>query len=62
MADTEAWKFVKAYQARRTMERVEWETSEARFLDGAGLERALVVRSMAKLRLMITKGTKLYHV
>ncbi|KFA78990.1 hypothetical protein S40288_00591 [Stachybotrys chartarum IBT 40288] len=40
MADTEAWKFIKAYQARRTMERVEWETSEARFMEGAGLERA----------------------
>ncbi|KAL3454955.1 hypothetical protein BJX64DRAFT_298579 [Aspergillus heterothallicus] len=32
MADTEIWKFVKAYRARSTVEREKWEESEKNFL------------------------------
>lgn len=36
LADTEAWKFVRAYNARRRVERKKWEQEEANYL-GKGL-------------------------
>ena len=33
MADTEAWKFVRAFNARRQVEREKWEAEENKFLD-----------------------------
>ncbi|KAH7320218.1 hypothetical protein B0I35DRAFT_408907 [Stachybotrys elegans] len=38
MADTEAWRFVRAYRARCEMEREKWETEEAKYVGGAGSE------------------------
>lgn len=38
MADTEAWKFTRAFQARRAWERSEWEKAEAKYSGGAGSE------------------------
>lgn len=38
MADTEAWHFVRAYNARRTMERLQWEEEEKKYGGGAGAE------------------------
>lgn len=38
LADTEAWRFVKAYNARRTMIRMQWEEQEKIFTGGAGSE------------------------
>jgi len=32
LADTEAWRFVRAWGARRAMERARWEEEEERFL------------------------------
>lgn len=37
LADTEAWKFIRAYNARRRMERRSWEDEEASFLGGKGV-------------------------
>lgn len=34
LADTEAWRFVRAFGARERMERVQWETEERRFAGG----------------------------
>lgn len=39
MADTEAWKFVRAFQSRRAMERAEWEKAEAKYSSGSGTEK-----------------------
>ncbi|KAH8878980.1 hypothetical protein GQ53DRAFT_55533 [Thozetella sp. PMI_491] len=39
LADTEAWKFTRAYRARETMERKQWEEEEMRFAGGAGTEK-----------------------
>ncbi|KAF7545473.1 hypothetical protein G7Z17_g9153 [Cylindrodendrum hubeiense] len=39
LADTEAWKFTRAYMARRLMERVEWEKEEAKYVGGAGSDK-----------------------
>ena len=39
LADTEAWRFARAYMARRTMERLRWEEEEEKFTGGAGAER-----------------------
>ncbi|KAH7134727.1 hypothetical protein B0J13DRAFT_561100 [Dactylonectria estremocensis] len=39
LADTEAWKFTRAYLARRLMERAEWEKEEAKYGGGAGSEK-----------------------
>lgn len=38
LADTEAWRFARAYLARKTMERKKWELEEAKFADGMGSE------------------------
>ncbi|KAJ3462574.1 hypothetical protein MRS44_007360 [Fusarium solani] len=39
LADTEAWKFARAFLARRSMERNEWEKEEAKYSGGAGSEK-----------------------
>lgn len=39
LADTEAWKFARAFLARRAVERMEWEKEEERYIDGAGSEK-----------------------
>jgi hypothetical protein len=39
LADTEAWKFARAFLARRIVERKEWEKDEARYTKGAGSEK-----------------------
>ncbi|KAM5345748.1 hypothetical protein ACJ41O_011609 [Fusarium nematophilum] len=39
LADTEAWKFARAFLARRSLERVEWEKEEARYSGGSGSEK-----------------------
>jgi hypothetical protein len=41
LADTEAWKFARAYSARRRMERKKWEEDEQKF---AGSEKKAGVR------------------
>ncbi|KAF7553357.1 hypothetical protein G7046_g7123 [Stylonectria norvegica] len=38
LADTEAWKFTRAFLARRSLERAEWENEEAKYSGGAGSE------------------------
>jgi hypothetical protein len=38
LADTEAWKFAKAFQARRTMVRADWEKEESKYSRGSGTE------------------------
>lgn len=38
MADTEAWKFIRALQARRQLERQRWEAEEAKYSKGSGSE------------------------
>jgi len=38
LADTEAWRFVKAFMARREMERKRWEDEERKLTGGAGNE------------------------
>lgn len=38
MADTEIWKFVRAFQSRRHMERDQWEKVEAKYSAGSGTE------------------------
>jgi hypothetical protein len=39
LADTEAWKFARAYLARSTVERMEWDKEESRYTHGAGSEQ-----------------------
>ena len=39
LADTEAWRFARAYLARETMERKKWEEQEAKYAGGAGSEK-----------------------
>lgn len=39
LADTEAWKFARAFLARRTVERKEWEDSESQYAGGVGSEK-----------------------
>ncbi|KAF4453217.1 hypothetical protein F53441_4090 [Fusarium austroafricanum] len=39
LADTEAWKFARAFLARRSMERIEWEKKESKYSGGAGSEK-----------------------
>ena len=39
LADTEAWKFVRAFNARRAMERRKWEDDEAVFIGKRTLDR-----------------------
>ncbi|KAG7285573.1 hypothetical protein NEMBOFW57_010202 [Staphylotrichum longicolle] len=40
LADTEAWRFARAYLARKTVERKKWEEEESRFAGGVGSEKA----------------------
>ncbi|KAG5983057.1 hypothetical protein E4U55_000899 [Claviceps digitariae] len=39
MADTEIWKFVRAFQSRRHQEREQWEKTEAKYSSGSGTEK-----------------------
>lgn len=39
LADTEAWKFARAYMARNSMERLGWEEEEEQYAGGAGSAR-----------------------
>ncbi|KAF4908383.1 hypothetical protein CGCF415_v006625 [Colletotrichum fructicola] len=39
LADTEAWKFARAFLARRIVERKEWEDSESQYAGGVGSEK-----------------------
>ncbi|RGP72710.1 hypothetical protein FLONG3_6718 [Fusarium longipes] len=39
LADTEAWKFTRAFLARRSRERIEWEKHEAKYTGGSGSEK-----------------------
>ncbi|KAK4101841.1 hypothetical protein N658DRAFT_523512 [Parathielavia hyrcaniae] len=39
LADTEAWRFARAYLARKQFEREKWEEDEARYAGGMGSER-----------------------
>ncbi|KAH7263541.1 hypothetical protein BKA59DRAFT_60452 [Fusarium tricinctum] len=39
LADTEAWKFARAFLARRSMERIEWEKQESKYSGGSGSEK-----------------------
>ncbi|KXJ97175.1 hypothetical protein Micbo1qcDRAFT_155980 [Microdochium bolleyi] len=36
LADTEAWKFTKAFMARSRVERLKWEEEESKYADGVG--------------------------
>ncbi|KAM0323033.1 hypothetical protein ACHAQA_009132 [Verticillium albo-atrum] len=40
LADTEAWRFARAFLARRVVERRAWEKEESRYAAGAGTEKA----------------------
>lgn len=39
LADTEAWRFARAFLARRRVERIKWEEEESKYVGGAGAER-----------------------
>jgi len=39
LADTEAWKFARAFLARHRVERLKWEEEEKKYAGGAGAER-----------------------
>lgn len=39
LADTEAWKFARAWLARSRVERLEWEEEERKYAGGAGVQR-----------------------
>ncbi|KAF4627806.1 hypothetical protein G7Y89_g10352 [Cudoniella acicularis] len=39
LADTEAWKFARAFLARSRVERIKWEDEEKKYAGGAGAER-----------------------
>jgi len=39
LADTEAWRFARAFLARSRVERLKWEEEEKRYAGGAGAER-----------------------
>lgn len=39
LADTEAWRFARAYLARKSVERRKWEEEEAKYAGGAGSEK-----------------------
>lgn len=39
LADTEAWRFTRAFLARSRVERLKWEEEEARYSEGAGTEK-----------------------
>ncbi|KAL1890917.1 hypothetical protein Cpir12675_005183 [Ceratocystis pirilliformis] len=39
LADLEAWKFARAFLARRIVERQQWETEESKYVQGLGTEQ-----------------------
>ncbi|KAK1534488.1 uncharacterized protein CCOS01_03240 [Colletotrichum costaricense] len=39
LADTESWKFARAFLARRIVERKEWEENESQYVGGVGTEK-----------------------
>jgi hypothetical protein len=39
LADTEAWRFARAFLARSRVERLKWEEEEKKYAGGAGAER-----------------------
>ncbi|KAK3314787.1 hypothetical protein B0H66DRAFT_322260 [Apodospora peruviana] len=39
LADTEAWRFARAFLARKAVEREKWEEEEAKYADGMGSEK-----------------------
>ncbi|KAH8678037.1 hypothetical protein BX600DRAFT_451304 [Xylariales sp. PMI_506] len=39
LADTEAWKFARAFLARSQMERLKWEEEESQYAEGAGSDK-----------------------
>ncbi|EON96252.1 hypothetical protein UCRPA7_8246 [Phaeoacremonium minimum UCRPA7] len=39
LADTEAWKFTRAFRARSRVERIKWEEEESKYAGGAGTEK-----------------------
>ena len=39
LADTEAWRFARAFLARSRVERLKWEEEERKYAGGAGAER-----------------------
>ncbi|KAL2174366.1 uncharacterized protein P884DRAFT_70351 [Thermothelomyces heterothallicus CBS 202.75] len=41
LADTEAWRFARAYLARKSLERREWEQEESKYAGGLGTEKSL---------------------
>ncbi|CZT13050.1 uncharacterized protein RCO7_04255 [Rhynchosporium graminicola] len=41
LADTEAWRFARAFLARSSVERLKWEEEEKKFAGGAGAERGI---------------------
>ena len=41
LADTEAWRFAKAFLARSRVERLKWEEEEKKYAGGAGAERGI---------------------
>ncbi|KAL2135799.1 hypothetical protein VTI74DRAFT_6865 [Chaetomium olivicolor] len=45
LADTEAWRFTRAYLARKSVERRRWEEDEARYAGGMGSEKMSSSRS-----------------
>ncbi|KKA26636.1 hypothetical protein TD95_002642 [Thielaviopsis punctulata] len=44
IADMEAWKFARAFLARRTVERKQWETEESKYTHGVGSEEGRKTR------------------
>ncbi|KAL2155582.1 hypothetical protein VTH82DRAFT_324 [Thermothelomyces myriococcoides] len=47
LADTEAWRFARAYLARKSLERREWEEEESKYAGGLGTEKSLAKGSTA---------------
>ena len=39
LVDSEAWRFAKAFMARKLTERQLWEQAEAQYADGVGVQR-----------------------
>jgi hypothetical protein len=40
LADTEAWRFARAYLARKSVERAKWEEEESKYAGGVGAEKS----------------------
>ncbi len=45
LADTEAWRFARAFLARSRVERLKWEEEESKYAGGAGTDKATGQRS-----------------